>query len=154
MGTKFLVVEKKEDRLQFKLGNGLLVEINPADLTGEIREAAMYHGLNQKVRDAAAGFSKETNFSGAFGAMQQVVDNLLGGRWNAKGGNGTSDLAQAVANLKGIELSEAQELINGLDDWHFAELAKKPKVKAEIARIKAERAARLAEAEEDEDLGI
>lgn len=154
MGTKFLVVERNEDRLQFKLGNGLLVELNPTDLNDEIREAAMYHGLNQKIRDAAAGFSKETNFSGAFGAMQQVVDNLLGGRWNAKGGAGTSDLAQAVANLKEIALSEAQELIGGLDDEQLAELNKKPKVKAEIAKIKAERAAKIAEAEEDEDLGI
>lgn len=152
--TKFLQVIQSEGQLEFKLGNGLTVELRPEDCAEEIRAQAMMHGFNQKVRDSAAGFSKTSDYSGAFSAMQSVVDNLLGGLWNAKGGNGIGDLVQAIANLKKIEVDEAQELVDALDEEQFKVVAAKPAVKAEILRIKAERAAKVATAAEDDDLGI
>jgi hypothetical protein len=154
MATKFLQVVQENGSLAFKLGNGLKVELRPEDCADEIREQAMMHGFNQKVRDSAAGFSKTNDYSGAFSAMQAVVDNLLGGLWNAKGGSGTGDLVQAIANLKKIDVEDAQELIDGLDDEQMKTVLGKPAVKAEIARIKAERAAKVAAAAEDDDLGI
>jgi hypothetical protein len=154
MGTKFLQVVQKEGMLAFQLGNGLAVELWADNCSDEIREAAMMHGFNQKVRDSAAGFSKTSDYSGAFSAMQAVVDNLLGGLWNAKGGTGIGDMVQAIANLKKIEIEEAQELIEGLDDEQFKVVAGKPAVKAEIARIKAERAKKIADASDADDLGI
>ena len=152
--AKFLQVVQQNGGLEFKLGNGLTVELRTEDCGEEIREAAMFHGFNQKVRDSAAGFSKTSDYSGAFSAMQQVVDNLLGGLWNAKGGSGIGDLVSAIANLKKIDLDEAQELIEGLDDEQYKVVMGKPAVKAEIARIKAERAAKVAAAADDEDLGV
>ena len=152
--AKFLQVLQQNGELSFKLGNGLTVEITPSECSDEIREAAMFHGFNQKIRDSAAGFSKTSDFSGAFSAMQSVVDNLLGGLWNAKGGNGIGDLVQAIANLKRIDLDEAQGLVEELDDEQYKVVMGKPAVKADIARIKAERAAKVAEAADDEDLGI
>lgn len=154
MGMKFLQVVQKDGELSFQLGNGLKVELRPEDCSDEIREAAIMHGFNQKVRDSAAGFSKTSDYSGAFAAMQAVVDNLLGGLWNAKGGSGIGDMVQAIANLKKIEVEEAQELIEGLDDEQFKVVAGKPAVKAEIARIKAERAKKIADASDTADLGI
>lgn len=152
--VKFLQVTQGEEGLTFKLGNGLTVELRPEDCSDEIRSQAMIHGFNQKVRDSAAGFSKANDYSGAFSAMQSVVDNLLGGLWNAKGGNGTGDLVQAIANLKKIETDEAQGLVDALDEEQMKVVMAKPAIKAEILRIKAERAAKVASAADDEDLGI
>lgn len=151
---KFLMVETEGEKLTFVLGNGLRVEVAAGQLSADIKQKAMLHGLNQKVRDSAAGFSKDGDFSGAFRAMQQVVDNLIGGLWNAKGGSGTGDLVQAVANLKGIEVGVAEEIVGGLDDEQLKALLAKPKIKAEVARIKAERAQKVAEASDEDDLGI
>ena len=151
---KFLQVVQGESGLTFQLGNGLRVEFDPEECSEEIQTQAMFHGFNQKIRDSAAGFSKTQDYSGAFGAMQGVVDNLLAGLWNAKGGTGTADIVQAVANLKKIEVSEAQGIIDGLDEEQMKALMAKPVLKAEVARIKLERANAIAAATEDDDLGI
>lgn len=150
---KFLTVVQLGRKLEFVLGNGLRVEVEPDILPDEIQDIAMFHGLNQKVRDAAAGFSRENNYSGAFRAMQQVADNLRDGLWNARGGPVTADLVQAIANLKGITIEDAFEIIDGLDDEQVKVVSSKPTVKAAMLQIKAERAKKIAEASDD-DLGI
>jgi hypothetical protein len=152
---KFLQVTQQGRELHFVLGNNLRVVAKPDDLDESMRDSALFHGINQKVRDAAAGFSKDGDYSGAFRAMQTVVDNLTNGLWNAKGGTGTADLVAAIANLKGIDVETAQGLIDGLDDEQVKTLMGKASVKAEILKIKAERAAKVAEAsDDDDDLGI
>lgn len=154
MASKFLQVTQQGRELRFVLGNNLTVIARPDELSDEMQDAAMFHGVNQKVRDSAAGFSKDSDYSGAFRAMQTVVDNLTNGLWNAKGGTGTGDLVQAIANLKKIEVDVAQTLVDGLDDEQLKAVQGKPAIKAEILRIKAERAAKLATAADDDDLGI
>lgn len=154
MAGKFLQVTQQGRELRFVLGNNLTVVARPDELAAEMKDAAMFHGINQKVRDSAAGFSKDSDYSGAFRAMQTVVDNLTNGLWNAKGGTGTGDLVQAIANLKKIEVDAAQALVDGLDEEQLKAVQGKPAIKAEILRIKAERAAKLATAADDDDLGI
>lgn len=151
--AKFLQVVADGNVLSFKLGNGLKVVCDTDDLSDDIRQAALLHGVNQKIRDSAAGFSKDGDYTGAYRAMQTTLDNLESGLWNARGGaSGEGDLAQAVANLKGIELEVAAEAVRGLDEEGLKTLRNKPKVKAEILRLKAERAANVAEASDDEDI--
>lgn len=152
--TKFLQVSEANGILSFSLANGLKVVCDSDEVSAEIRERAMLHGLNQKIRDSAAGFSKDSDYSGAFRAMQTVVDNLINGLWNAKGGTGTADLVQAIANLKKIDLEDAQTAVDGLDDEQLKVVMGKPAIKAEILRLKAERAAKLATASDEDDLGI
>lgn len=154
MTQKFLQVTQHGRELRFVLGNGLTVVAKPDELDASMRAAGLFHGINQKVRDSAAGFSKDNDYSGAFRAMQAVVDNLMSGLWNAKGGTGTADLVLAIANLKKIDADEAQRLVDGLDDEQLKVVQGKPAIKAEILRIKAERQAKLAEAADDDDLGI
>ena len=151
---KFLQVTQHGRELHFVLGNNLRVVAKPDELSAEMKDAGLFHGINQKVRDSAAGFSKDADYSGAFRAMQGVVDNLENGLWNAKGGTGTADLVQAVANLKKIEIEVAQTMIDGLNDEQLKTVMSKPAIKAEILRIKAERATKLAEASDDDDIGI
>jgi hypothetical protein len=154
MATKFLQVIQDAEAgvIRFTLGNGKVVTCAPEGMSSAIQTAAMYHGFNQKIRDSAAGFSKDSDYSGAFRAMQSTLETLESGLWNAKGGaSGESDLAQAVANLKGIELEKAAAAIAGLDEDQLKTLRGKASVKAELLKIKAERAAAIADASDDED---
>lgn len=152
---KFLQVTQQGRELHFVLGNNLRVVAKPDEFSDEMKDVGLFHGINQKVRDSAAGFSKDSDYQGAFRAMQTVVDTLTSGLWNAKGGSGDSDIAQAVANLKKIGLDEANEILGGLDDEQMKALRGKPAIKAEVLKIKAERAAKVAAAsEDDDDLGI
>ena len=137
------------------LGNGLKIVCCMDDIPETLHNMLALHGLKQKIGDAASGFSKTNDYSGGFSAMQAVVDNLMSGLWNAKGGTGTGDLVQAIANLKKIDIEEAQALIDGLDDEQLKAVQGKPAVKAEILRIKAERAAAVAAASDDDgDIGV
>jgi hypothetical protein len=153
--TKFLQVVSDESTIRFVLGNGKEIICRPDDMDAAIQRAAMFHGFNQKIRDAAAGFSKDTDFTGAFNAMGNVLETLESGLWNAKGGaSGESDLAAAVAMLKGIDIEKASAIVRGLDDDQLKTLRGKPSVKAKILEIKAERAARIADAASDDDEDI
>lgn len=150
--TKFLQVVSDASEIRFTLGNGKVVSCQPDAMSPDIQRAAMFHGFNQKIRDSAAGFSKDGDFAGAFRAMQTTLDTLVSGLWNAKGGaSGESDLAQCIANLKGLTLEKAAGIIGGLDEDQLKALRGKPSVKAELLRIKAERAAKVAEAADDDD---
>jgi hypothetical protein len=149
---KFLQVVADESAIRFILGNGKEVSCRPDEMSESIQRAAMFHGFNQKIRDAAAGFSKDTDFTGAYSAMRATLETLESGLWNAKGGaSGESDLAQALANLKGFPLEKASEIIRSLDEDQLKVLRAKASVKAEILKIKAERAARVAEAADDDE---
>ena len=65
------------------------IELDADGLDDSIRTQAMYHGIEQKVRDAAA-LSRDTKTGKSatpaekLEAMQEVVNNLLAGTWNAK----------------------------------------------------------------------
>ena len=152
--TKFLQVVLKDGALNFIMGNGKSLVCEPSELSEEMQGAAMLHGINQKVRDSAAGFSKDNDMAGALLAMSATWETLKSGLWNARGGaSGESDLALAVANLKKIDVEKAAEIIGKLDEDQLKALRAKPTVKAELLRIKAERAAKVADAaDEDEDI--
>lgn len=142
----------KEGAIRFVLGNKLEVVADLTDIPNGIREQLALHGLSQKVGDAAAGFSKAGDYSGAFGAMQQVVDNLLAGQWSTRGqGGGVADLVQAIADLRGVELDAAQAAVDAMDEEQLKKVASHPKVKAKIADIKAARLAKAAESAADLD---
>lgn len=150
--TKFLQVIQGESSIRFVLGNGKEVTCQPDKAEASIQRAAMFHGFNQKIRDAAAGFSRDNDYAGAYAAMGSVLDTLLSGLWNAKGGaSGESDLAQAVANLKKITIEKASAAVRALDEDQLKALRGKASIKAELLRIKAERAAKVADAAEDDE---
>lgn len=148
-------VDEEKRTVTTVLGNGLKIVCGLDDIPERLHNMLALHGLKQKIGDAASGHSKTNDYSGGFSAMQGVVDNLMNGLWNAKGGTGTGDLVQAIANLKKIDTEEAQALVEGLDDEQLKAVQGKPAVKAEILRIKAERAAAVAAASDDDgDIGV
>ncbi len=158
MAQKFLSkitpsdVAGKANVVQFILGNGLRVEAGLTQCPADMVTQLALHGLSQKVGDAAAGFSKAGDYSGAFGAMQQVVDNLYAGQWSTRGqGGGISDLVQAICELRGVELEAAQAAIDAMDEEQLKRVSTHPQVKAKVADIKAARLAKAAENAPDLD---
>lgn len=158
MAQKFLSkitptdVGGKQGAVQFVLGNGLRVEADLVSLSTNMITQLALHGLSQKVGDAAAGFSKAGDFSGAFGAMQQVVDNLYSGQWSTRGqGGGLSDLVAAICELRGVDVEQAQAVVDGLDDEQLKRITSHPAIKAKIANLKAARLAKAAESASDLD---
>jgi hypothetical protein len=129
-----------EDAMRFVLGNGLEVQAQMSLMPASMINELAWHGLSQKVGDSAAGFSKAQDFSGAFGAMQQVVDNLYSGIWSTRGqGGGVADLINAIAELRGVSVEQAQAAVDQMDEEQLKKVASHPAVKAKVAEAKAMR---------------
>jgi hypothetical protein len=140
-------------RVSFILGNGVKVVGDLSSMNDDIKQQLMLHGLSQKIGDAAAGFSKDRDFHGAFGAMQQVVDNLENGLWASRIGSSTSDLASVLADLQGITVEQAAGAIGKMTEEQLAAVKKHPAVKKAIAELQAARLnAQVAGAESLDDL--
>ena len=73
--------------------------------------------------------------------MQGTADNLLQGIWAAKGSGGTSDLAQAIAELQDVEIEEAEAAIARMDEETLKVFKSHPEIKLKIAEIQKARLA-------------
>lgn len=136
-------------------------------VSAEMIERLALHGASQKIGDSYAGAkdSGEDPLAYAKAAIQDTIKQLYskenGGNdtWSvARSGSGaprTSILVQAYAQVKGISIEEAQEVISGLNDEEKKVVAAAKKVAAAMAGIRAEAAAakakKLAEEAEKED---
>ena len=145
-----ITVERIADDLVIEFAHGRRIELNPVDLADSVYKQAVYHGLKQKLVDAAAiSRNPETGRSASiedkYQAVKTVYDRLLAGNWNAvrgEGGTGTGGLLFAAlcrmyAGRKTEE--ELREWLGTKDKKAQAELRKNPKVAAIIEQIKAER---------------
>lgn len=141
-------------KLVFTFANGGKVAIDPAKISDDIREQLVMHGLTQKIRDSFAGAKGDANYAQA--QAEGVVEALLAGEWNRRGGGafGGNLLAEAVARIKGIEVGEAREKLGALTDDQRDALKKSPSVKKMILTIKAERAQAGANEDDDDALDL
>lgn len=145
MATTRKSIAKKivtDTSVQIAFENGHLLEIHPAELSDEIRNRLMLHGLSQKVGDSYSGAE---SIEEAIAAATTAVDNLKNGDWAVRASTG-GILAEAVAELQGIELPDAIEMVLSLDDDTKKALQKAPEVAAVIADIKARKARAKAKA--------
>ena len=148
-----ITVDRIANNLVIEFAHGKRIELNPFDLTEQVREQAVFHGLKQKLVDAAAiSRNPETGRSASiedkYQAVWTVYDRITRlGEWNAvrgEGGTGTGGLLFAAlcrmyAGRKTEE--ELREWLSTKDKKAQAELRKNPKVAAIIEQIKAERGA-------------
>ena len=145
-----ITVERIANQLVIEFAHGKTIRISPQDLLDVVREQAVFHGLKQKLVDAAAiSRNPETGRSASiedkYQAVKTVYDRLMAGHWNAvrgEGGTGTGGLLFAAlcrmyAGRKTEE--ELREWLGTKDKKAQAELRKNPKVAAIIEQIKAER---------------
>ena len=132
--------------LQFANGNALTIAAS--QLANNIMEQALFHGLKQKLVDAAAiSRNPETGRAASvedkYQAVKTVYDRLLAGQWNAvrEGGGATGGLLlQALVRMYAGRKT-ADELKAFLADKSDAEktaLRKNPRVAQIIEDIRAE----------------
>lgn len=134
----------------FTFGDGEEKRFNVDSLPDEMKRQLMFHGFGQKAGDSYAGLSKSNNFTGAKSNVQDVYDQLARGEW--RGGRDSEarprldEVAQAIARIKGLEFDKAKAAVQEAYDSGEEGQAKikawraHPKIKAEIAAIRAEKA--------------
>ena len=133
-------------QVTFALGNGVKVIGDLSKMPADIVERLAIHGLSQKVGDSTSNLSKARDFHAAFGAMQEIVDNLEKGLWSVRGGSSTSDLVAAMAELQGLDTETVQAAVDAATEEQVSELRKHTQIKAKILEMQAERQKQLAKA--------
>lgn len=153
-----VTVDREGTVLKFTvIGVGQL-QLDTAAMHADNIANAILHGMEQRVRDAAAiARDKDTGQSATpadkYAAMQQLVEHYASGspEWTIKRGEGSggakSITIEAIARAKDCDYQTAEDMVNRFAMAKFAddrktalrELAKTPSVQAAIAAIRAER---------------
>lgn len=126
--------------------------IDATRLTPEVQQAAMMHGLKQKLVDAAAisrnpDTGRSATVEDKHAAVREVFDRLHAGDWNKRreaGTGGQSLLLAAMCKLYAGRKTETElrEWIKGLTDEEQSTLRSSARVAPIIAEIKAARDAK------------
>lgn len=137
--------EMVEGALVLTFASGSRLEVLEHELPAEIRAYAMWHGLKQKLVDAAAiPRDPETGLSASpaqkEAAVRAVANRLALGEWNrpATGGNEGGLLVRALLRLYPARTREdLTEWVKGKSKAEQAKLRANPRVAAIIAEIQA-----------------
>lgn len=136
--------------------NGRVITVNAEELSREMWDAAVMHGLKQKLVDAAA-ISRNTETgrsattSDKMDAIAEVATRLYAGQWNKtrEGGTGATGglLLQALIRLYAGRKTDAElkVYVEGLSEKEQAAVRASARVAPIIAAIKAERDAKKAD---------
>lgn len=138
-----------DGNLIINFAHGKTLAITVAELSPEIREAALLHGLKQKLIDAAAiscnpETGKPASVEDKYNAVLEVHSRLVAGSWNKtreSGGGGASGglLFRALCELYPRKTSQdIREFLSTKTDKEKAALRANDKVAAIVARIRAE----------------
>jgi len=114
-----------------------------------IRQLAI-HGLKQKLVDSHASLPQ---ISVARAAAEATFAHLQKGEWTAKGGRSTK-LAEAVAHMQGLEVTDVIIALGKLTKDQRKAVAADPRVKLAIAELDAEKQRELVELQESDDSDI
>lgn len=157
---KFCEVEYDldESKVLFGFKDGTTLEIGASQLNDDMKQRAMLHGLNQKIRDSFAGVKGDV--AKGIENAKGVIEALLAGNWRQARGEGEAkprigELAEAISRLKAIDIETATKAVTEADDAKRKEWRAHPRIKAAIAAIRAEKAqAELAKAGEVADITL
>ena len=88
-----------------------------------------------------------------------VIDGLKAGSWRSAAGEGEGkprlgELAEAIARIKGVPLEKAMAAVEKADEKQRKDWRSNAKVRAVIAQLRAEKAAKDLEAAAEKDLAI
>lgn len=143
--------------VSFTFGNGKSLSLNVNELSVEIQKHLMLHGALQKVGDSYAG--AKGNYSEAVENASGVIEQLKQGVWRAARGEGDArprlaELAEAIARIKSVELEKATAAVEKATDEQRKTWRGNAKVKAVIAQIRAEKAAKALEEAGEQELSV
>ena len=149
-----------DEGLKIAFEGGQELVVNLSDLSSEIQTQLALHGLSQKIGDSYAGSGGDVEE--AFKLASGVAERLKAGEFKATrestGGGRVTDLARALAEVAGVELSDAVAKLEEMGKVPKAGLKKNKHINAVLLRIQEEKlkekaAAAAAAAEGDmEDL--
>lgn len=125
------------------------VEVDLLKLPADMQRQAALHGLKQKLGDAASGGDAAEKYAEA----SAIVQAMFAGQWER---TATVDMTplilEAVSRIKKIPLKKLEAA--KLPEEKVKEWGSNPKVKAEIAQIRAERAAKAAVEADDIEVDL
>ena len=163
--TATIVTNEQDSRpcaLHLKFSNGQELAITAGQLSNHVMEYAIFHGLKQKLVDAAAiSRNPETGRAATvedkYQAVKTVYDRLLSGQWNSTregGGNAGGLLLQALVRMYAGRKTpdELKAFLADKTDAEKTALRKNPRVAAIIEEIRAE-TGKAASIDTDELLG-
>lgn len=154
--------QRMDGKLIFNVAGAGSLTLDPDKVSAENRSRAMYHGFEQRVRDAGALLRNTDNGATAspadkFEAMRRIVDHLVSGatEWAIKaaagGGTDAGLTIMALMRVKGWGIDQANAQIDKIALAKtlerkdvLANLAKNPDIIRAVGDIKAERAAKSA----------
>lgn len=113
---------------------------------------AALHGISQTGGDAYSG---EKDVAEARNKLLERLERIRANEWTARrapGEGSTTLVVEAVANLQGLTTEVVKETWAKLDEETQKNVRKMPEVKAEMARIKAERLA--SQAKDADETGL
>ena len=134
--------------LSVLFGDGTKREINLGDIPGHVVTHLAMHGLSQKLGDSYA--SVKGNIQKAIELFDNTLAQLKQGEWakargENEGGARVTELAEAIARFKSVPIEKAQQVVANATDENVKAWKASPKIKAVIAQIRAEKAAKRAE---------
>lgn len=142
--------------VEFTFGNGKVLTIDSNAIPEETRKQLMLHGISQKVGDSFAGV--KGNFAEGVQNAEEVIAQLLNGVWKAdRDGDAKprlAELAEAIARIKSVPLEAATKAVEAGTDDQRKDWRANAKVKATIAQIRAEKAAKALEDAGEQTLEI
>lgn len=137
-------------------GNGEKVDFELDRCSDEIKLQLALHGASQKIGDSYAG--AKGNFVEAKASAQDVVDQLYAGVWRASREDDArprlAELAEAIARIKNVPLESATAAVEKGTEDQRKQWRSNAKVKATIAQIRAEKAAKALEEAGEQSLDI
>ena len=140
--TKDWDPDEMGETVQFKFANGTVLELDCSQLNDSMRTHLMLHGASQKVGDSFAGV--KGNFDEGIANAKAVIDQLVGGEWTGDregGGPRLAELAEAIARIKGVDVEKARKAVEAASKEDRDGWRSNAKVKATVAKIRAEKAA-------------
>jgi len=146
MKTKVKTLKTLERGVKAEWADGKVSTYDLDELPEEIVRQCAIHGMSQKIMDAHSGQGGE-GVAACRATTDEVYENLIAGEWNKKATGGL--LAEAVAELFGIEVEDAREKLAAMDKKTVSAVEKDPRVVAWKAQRALERAQKKMESAEE-----
>lgn len=140
------------DGLTFAWADETTTFIAWSDIPDAMHQRAFQHGMSQKLGDAYA--NSEGNVTTAKAKFQDVLDGIMEGDWNRKGGSTGGIWVEAFAKAAGESLEKAMVAWDDMSDSERKDIRNHPDVKLAKAKLDVEIAQKKLEAGDVEPITI
>lgn len=147
--TKTIDATITNGTLHLAFSNGETIALAPEELNSDIRNAALLHGLKQKLVDAAAisrnpDTGRSATVDDKYNAVREVYERLLTGQWNKSRGEGSGTsgglLFRALCQIYSDKTPDAiRAFLDKKSPAEKAGLRATPKIAAVIDTLRSEK---------------